>query len=207
VFPHERRDCDCQYRCGGGWNERTARIELRQIIARVEAGVWKKPTRRDSARSIAPGGIPLFDDYIEYWLTARFNGVLGEKPLDVNTRRDYRWGAGHLKRFLGRYRLDRIDADLCLAFKAHKLWEAEELREALRAGVDRRDARNRRLVPLGAASLKKLLAMLAAVLQDAVEDGYVGTQDTTIFRGGATNPTRRANHSEKCRVCGHLWGG
>jgi integrase len=152
----------------------TARVELRKIIARVEAGVWQKPTRREAVRSIAPAQIPLFDDYIEYWLTARFHGVLGEKPLKTNTRSDYRWRAGHLKRFFGRYRLYEIDGDLCLAFKTHKLREAEELREALRAGADLRDARNHRLAPLGAASLKKLLAMLAAVLEDAVEDGHLG---------------------------------
>jgi hypothetical protein len=88
------------------------RVELRKIIARVEAGVWQKPTRRKAVRSVAPAEIPLFDDYIEHWLPARFNGVLGEKPLDANTRRDYRWRAGHLKRFFGRYRLDEIDGDL-----------------------------------------------------------------------------------------------
>jgi len=174
VFLHERRDCNCRHGCGGGWNERTARIELRKIMTRVEAGVWRKPTRREAERSVAPAEIPLFDDYIEYWLTARFEGVLGEKPLDANTRSDYRWRAGHLKRFFGRYRLDAIDGDLCLSFKAHKLREAEELRGALQAGADLRDARNRRVVPLGAASLRKLLAMLAAVLEDAVEDGHLG---------------------------------
>ena len=171
VFLHERRDCECE--CGGGWNERTARVELRKIIARVEAGVWQKPTRREAERSVVPAEIPLFDDYIEYWLTARFDGVLGGKPLDANTRGDYRWRAGHLKRFFGRYRLDEIDGDLCLALKAHKLREAQELRERLQAGADLRDARNRRMVPLGAASLKKLLTMLTAVLGDAIEDGHL----------------------------------
>src|ERR1700734_3783643 len=81
VFLHERRDCSCRHRCGGGWNERTARIELRKIMTRVEAGVGRKPTRHEAERSVAPAVIPLFDDYIEYWLTARFDGVLGEKPL------------------------------------------------------------------------------------------------------------------------------
>jgi integrase len=171
VFLHERRDCECE--CGGGWTERTARVELREIVARVEAGVWEKPTRHEAVRSIAPAEIPLFDDYIEYWLTARFNGVLGGKPLDANTRGDYRWRAGHLKRFFGRYRLDEIDGYLCLEFKAHKLREAQELRERLQAGADLRDARNRRVVPLGAASLKKLLTMLTAVLGDAIEDGHL----------------------------------
>jgi hypothetical protein len=93
VFLHERRDCNCRQRCGGGWSERTARIELRNIMTRVEVGVWRKPTRREAERSAAPAEVPLFDDYIEYWLTARFDGVLGEKPLRTNTRRDYRWRA------------------------------------------------------------------------------------------------------------------
>jgi hypothetical protein len=66
VFLHERRECNCQHGCGGGWNERTARVELHKIIASVEAGVWQKPTRREVARIVAPAEIPLFDDYIEY---------------------------------------------------------------------------------------------------------------------------------------------
>jgi integrase len=182
VFLHERRDCDCRHKCGGGWNERTARVELRKIIARVEAGIWQKPIRREVARNVAPAEIPLFDDYIEYWLTARFNGVLGEKPLHTNTRSDYRWRAGHLKRFFGRYRLDEIDSDLCLQFKAHKLREAQDLREALQTGADLRDVRNRRVVPLGAASLKKLLTMLAAVLGDAIEDGHLDANPARSHR-------------------------
>ena len=182
VFLHERRDCDCRHGCGGGWNERTARVELRKIVARVEAGVWQKPTRREVVRGIAPAEIPLFNVYIEYWLTGRFNGVLGERPLDANTRSDYRWRAGHLKRFFGRYRLDEIDGNLCLEFKAHKLREAQELRERLQAGADLRDARNRRVVPLGAASLKKLLTMLTAVLGDAIEDGHLDANPARSHR-------------------------
>jgi Phage integrase SAM-like domain len=182
VFLHERRDCNCRHGCGGGWSERTARIELHKIMTRVEAGVWRKPTRREAERSVTPAEIPLFDDYIEHWLTARFDGVLGEKPLRMNTRHDYRWRAGHLKRFFGRYRLDEIDGDLCLQFKAHKLREAQELREALQAGADLRDARNRRVVPLGAASLKKLLTMLAAVLGDAVEDKHLDANPASSRR-------------------------
>src|SRR5437879_2811599 len=59
VFLHERRDCNCRHGCGGGWNERTARIELRKIMTRVEAGLWRKPTRRQAERSVAPAEIPL----------------------------------------------------------------------------------------------------------------------------------------------------
>ena len=47
---------------------------------------------------------------------------------------------------------------LCLAFKAHKLREAAELREALAAGADLRDHRGRRLVPLSPSSIRKAIA-------------------------------------------------
>ena len=46
---HERRDCLCG--CGGGWNERTARVELDNILARVRAGVW--PSRLRAGRAAA----------------------------------------------------------------------------------------------------------------------------------------------------------
>jgi hypothetical protein len=37
---HERRARGCG--CGGGWTERTAAIELENVLARVQAGVWRK---------------------------------------------------------------------------------------------------------------------------------------------------------------------
>jgi hypothetical protein len=51
---------------------------LAHHIGNDTIGVWRKSTRREAERSVAPAEIPLFDDYIEYWLTARFDGVLGE---------------------------------------------------------------------------------------------------------------------------------
>jgi hypothetical protein len=36
VVLHERHGCDCG--CGGGWNQRAARNELGNILARVRAG-------------------------------------------------------------------------------------------------------------------------------------------------------------------------
>jgi hypothetical protein len=37
VTLHERAHCQCG--CGGGWDERSARRELGNIVARVSAGV------------------------------------------------------------------------------------------------------------------------------------------------------------------------
>ncbi|MEA2298281.1 MAG: hypothetical protein QOF77_1217, partial [Solirubrobacteraceae bacterium] len=62
---------------------------------------------------------------------------------------------------------------LCQAFKAHKLREAADLRTAIAAGADLRDRFGRRRRPLSASSIRKLIDVLAAVLDDAVEDEHI----------------------------------
>jgi hypothetical protein len=93
--------------------------------------------------------IPTFHEYASYWLQTRTDGVLGDKPIEENTRRDYLWRLrGHLLPFFAPRRLDEIDPELCSAFKAHKVREAADLRTAITAGADLRDHRGRQIVPL-----------------------------------------------------------
>jgi integrase len=149
---------------------------LGNIQARVRAGVWEKPEPPPTL-AVPEGGavrVPTFHEYASWWLQAKVDGVLGKKPLSESTATDYRWRLRcHLLPFFAKYRLDRIDRDLCLAFKAHKLQEAKELREALDAGADMRDRLGRRAVPLSPASMRKLLDCLAGILDEAVEDGHI----------------------------------
>ena len=174
VTLHERPHCDCG--CGGGWDERSARRELGNILARVRAGVCRRDAQHP--RVIAQAGaatraIPTFHEYASYWLQARTDGTLGDRPIEVNTRRDYLWRLrNHLLPFFGPRRLDEIDADRCVSFKARKMREARDLRAAIAAGADLRDPRGRRLVPLG-PSIRKLVDTLAAILDDAIEDGHI----------------------------------
>jgi integrase len=175
VTLHERAQCDCG--CGGGWDERSARRELGNIVARVRVGVWSRGEQHPRVAAhvaAASRAIPSFHEYASYWLQAKADGVLGDKPIAANTRADYLWRLrAHLLPFFGTRRLDEIDADLCLAFKTHKIREASELRDAIAAGADLRDKRGRRIVPLAASSIRKLLDTLAAILDDAVEDGHI----------------------------------
>ncbi|HXB65633.1 MAG TPA: tyrosine-type recombinase/integrase, partial [Solirubrobacteraceae bacterium] len=90
-----------------------------------------------------------------------------------STGKDYLWRLGHLLPFFGPYLLDQIDGDLCLEFKAFKLKEAKELSDAIAAGADLRDERNRRLKPIGPSSLKAFLDTLRAILDEAIEDKYL----------------------------------
>jgi hypothetical protein len=91
TYLHEARDCKCDYRCGGGWNERTATVELDNIIARVKAGVWQPPKRASRTSKPADAGVPRFLAYSSDWLQAKIDGVNGEKPISKNTEDNYRW--------------------------------------------------------------------------------------------------------------------
>jgi integrase len=170
VVLHERRGCECG--CGGGWTERTARHELGNLVARVRAGVWQPA--EPPPRAVARPGVPTFHEFASAWLRGKIDGVLGDKPIDANTKADYRWRLSrHLLPFFANHRLDEIDRELCLAFKAHKLQEAAELRAALAGGADLRDRRGRRVEPLGPSSIRKLIDTLAAILEEAMEDGLI----------------------------------
>ena len=165
---HERRACGCG--CGGGWNERTAAVELDNVLARVKAGVWRKRPPPPAAQH----GVPTFHEYASAWLQAKLDGTIGDRPIDTNTESDYRWRlSAHLLPFFAEHRLDEIDSPLCQAFKSTKLRESAELREAIAAGAMLRDRRGRRVRPLGPSSLRKLIACLAAILDEAIEDGHI----------------------------------
>ncbi|MGI9097035.1 MAG: tyrosine-type recombinase/integrase [Solirubrobacteraceae bacterium] len=169
VTLHERRNCRCG--CGGGWTEPTAAVELDNILAKVRAGVWGKRvvTPPPSTRRM-----PTFHEYASRWLQAKIDGTIGDRPIDANTEADYRWRLRkHLLPAFAKYRLDEIDAATCQAFKANKLKEAAELRAAIESGARIRDRSGRRARPLGPNSIRKLIACLAAILDEAVEDGFI----------------------------------
>jgi integrase len=171
VVLHERAACLCG--CGGGWTETAARTELGDVLARVRAGVYERP-KPPPVPSPPPQGAPLFGDYAAEWLQAKRDGLYGSRPIGEDTGKDYDWRLRrHLVPFFGCYRLDEIDRDLCLGFKAHLLRSSRELREAIEAGAVPRDERGRREVPLGPNSVRKQITALASVLDDAVEDGHL----------------------------------
>ena len=119
------------------------RPRARGRLGAADAARRPRPPRRRRS--------PTFHEYASAWLRAKVDGVLGDKPIDANTESDYRWRLSrHLLPFFATYRLDEIDRELCLAFKARKLQEARELREAIAAGADLRDRHGRRQRPLSA---------------------------------------------------------
>jgi len=170
---HERPGCLCG--CGGGWDEPAARTELGNVLAKVRLGLWERPTPSATVTLTGSSGeVPLFSDYAWWWLDAKIDGILGSRPISDGTASDYRWRLRlYLVPFFGDRRIDRIDRDLCLAFKAHLLSESRELAAALEAGADLRDEKGRCLVPLGPSSIRKVLEALAAILDEAIEDEHI----------------------------------
>jgi DNA-binding CsgD family transcriptional regulator len=136
--------------------------------------VWQPREPAPSKVVERPAEVPTFHAYASKWLKAKVDGVLGDKPIDANTESDYRWRlTRHLLPLVASYRLDQIDRELCLEFKARKLQEATEIREAVARGAELRDKHGRQVKPLGASSIRKLIDTLAAILDDAIEDELI----------------------------------
>jgi integrase len=169
---HEAPTCPC---CGGGWDELRARVYLANCLAKVQAGVWVKPTYPAVASSpqVEADGCPPYGEFCGWWLDQKIAGVLGETgPISDNTESDYRWRLGYSEAFFGAKPVDEIDRHMELSFKASLFKRAKEDREAIKAGADLRDHRGRRLFPLSVASIKKIIDTHAAVLDEAVEEGH-----------------------------------
>jgi hypothetical protein len=109
------------------------------------------------------------------------------------------------RRFFRDLRLDQIDRDLCLAFKAHLLREAKELREA----IAEKSARRARFRTSRPAPQTRSLAG-----QKSNGEGRNRTGDTTIFRiqaqhtaFGFNMPGKRLYRAKSQHpVSGHLPG-
>ena len=169
---HEAPSCPC---CGGGWDEQRARIYLMNCLAKVQAGVWVKPTSPAAMSSAQAESdeCPPYDEFCEWWLDQKIAGVLGETgPISENTQRDYRWRLGYSEAFFGTTPVDEIDRRMELNFKASLFKRAKEDREAIEKGADLRDHRGRRLFPLSVASIKKIIDTHAAVLDEAIEEEH-----------------------------------
>lgn len=127
----------------------------------------------DSGDAQQAGGVGHeLRDYAHRRLEAKVEGVFGE--IRASTAADYRRCIElHLLPAFGVCSVEEIDRVRCLRFKAQLISDARRLREAIDAGRDLRDERGRRRQPLGANSIRRVLRVLAAILDEAVEDELI----------------------------------
>lgn len=195
VMLHEREGCTCG--CGGGWDEPAARTELGNVLARIRAGVWKRPEPPDTlVAGEDEDDVPLYEEYADWFLGARVKGVICKKPIARNTRKKDKWRLGYSKRFFAGVSIDEIDEQQSLEFKAALLEEATSQREAIEAGADLRDERGRRIVPLGPTSIKMILDGFASVLKESIRDGHRTDNPGLSERMDIEVPTPRRTYLE-----------
>jgi hypothetical protein len=143
----------------GGWDASEARRELADMLAKVRLGIWRRPTATMRTRRAESG--TSFDSYARRWLQAKTEGAFGE--IRAGTAAGYRCCVErHPLPTFEDCLVEEIDRARCLRLKATLIANARELCEATAAGHDLRDERGRRSKPLGAASIRSVLQILAS---------------------------------------------
>lgn len=145
-----------------GWTDRRAANELENTLALIRAGVWQPPSEPERL------GDPTFHEYATDYLESR-RGELAD-----NTYADYLWRLScHLLPFFAAHKLREIDVQAVDAYRQHKVAERERIKALQAAGEVVRDGRGQRVRPLSNESINKTLALLAAILDVAVDHGHL----------------------------------
>jgi integrase len=154
-----------------GWTPERAHEELRFTLEQVERGLWQPPAREPASEPEPVRADPTFHEYASGWLHDRRSDGLAPRTLD-----DLEWSlTGHLLRYFAYVHVSAITTQHVDAYRRAKVAEAQRLREAIDAGQPVRDTAGRLVRPLSAASVNKTLQHLAAVLEQAVEDGLLAS--------------------------------
>jgi integrase len=141
-----------------GWTEARAKIELQNVLAKIQAGLWEPPVAQSADRKD-----PTFHEFATSWLTRR-------KPsFKERTYEHYEYMLTHhlLPRF-ARLRLSQIDYSLIDRYVETKQLESEEVREAARRGVPLLEASGARKRPLSNSTINATVELLSAILDEAV---------------------------------------
>lgn len=144
-----------------GMTERQARQELENILADVRRGIWRPPVPEPEPAA-ALEEEPTFHFYSSEWVERR------KYEVDERTAEHWRWCLScHLLPYFKAYRPSQITGRLVDGYKLAKLREREEIDEA--------HGREERLSERGLSngSINKTLKVLAQILDDAIEDGYL----------------------------------
>lgn len=151
---------------GEGWDRARAEKELRHVLADVERGIWQPPAP-EPERSSAE--VPTFREFASEW----FEGISPE--LRERTRIDYRWRlSSHLLPYFADHRLSAITVEEVDRYRRAKVRESKEMESARQKQLALPKARRTHVPrPLSNGSINKTIRLLAAILEQAVEYGYL----------------------------------
>jgi integrase len=184
-----------------GWNWQKAQDELDNVLADVRRGIWRPPVRAVVAAE--DQGLPTFHEFASQWFERqKLEGGRSGTGLAAKSREDLEWRlTNHLLPAFKDKPLDQITVEDVDRFRLAKVSERKDIEVAAAKGkpivdeyTDRRGCKHRRARrALSAGSINKLIATLAAILEDAVEYELI---PRNVARGRRRRlqaaPTRRA---------------
>ncbi|HET9591588.1 MAG TPA: site-specific integrase [Solirubrobacterales bacterium] len=149
-----------------GWTREKAEKKLGHVLADVERGIWKPEAPPPDQ---GPAIEPTFHEFASEW----FEGVAPE--LRERTRIDYQWRlSNHLLPYFAKHRLSAITVEEVDRYRREKVRESKAVTAARQRQLAMPERDRKRLVrPLSNGSINKTIRLLAVVLEQAVEYGYL----------------------------------
>lgn len=149
-----------------GWTREKAEKKLGHVLADVERGIWKPEAPPPDQ---GPAIEPTFHEFASEW----FEGVAPE--LRERTRIDYQWRlSNHLLPYFAMHRLSAITVEEVDRYRREKVRESKAVTAARQRQLAMPEKDRKRLVrPLSNGSINKTIRLLAVVLEQAVEYGYL----------------------------------
>jgi integrase len=149
-----------------GWTREKAEKKLGHVLADVERGIWKPEAPPPDQ---GPAIEPTFHEFASEW----FEGVAPE--LRERTRIDYQWRlSNHLLPYFAKHRLSAITVEEVDRYRREKVRESKAVAAARQRQLAMPGKHRQRLVrPLSNGSINKTIRLLAVVLEQAVEYGYL----------------------------------
>jgi integrase len=161
-----------------GWDESRVDAARRQLLAKIELGLWT-PGKRDG--SAGQGTEPSFRELATDWLEDRVrNPAIRERTTELNEAQLTRY----LLPFFGDLLPSQITPTQIKEYRRRIHEDNAEIRAAEQVGRPILDPRNdRRIRTLGNESINKTLRTLAQILDEAEEAGWI---DRNPARGRKT---------------------
>lgn len=149
-----------------GWTREKAERKLGHVLADVDRGIWKPEVPQPDQ---GPATEPTFHEFASEW----FEGVAYE--LRERTRIDYQWRlSNHLLPYFAKHRLSAITVEEVDRYRREKVRESKAVVAARQRQLALPENERKRLVrPLSNGSINKTIRLLAVVLEQAVEYGYL----------------------------------